>query len=133
MVNLQPAHLAPRRARSTARLRRSRTCLTNRVRIDALVNAPAPESLRLDKALWQLRLTRTRGLAQALIAAGHVRVDGRRVDKPAALVRAGCVLTLPLPAGVRVIRILDLPLRRGPPTEAAACYVDLDSDSTPPK
>jgi ribosomal 50S subunit-recycling heat shock protein len=97
------------------------------------VNAPAPVSLRLDKALWQLRLTRTRALAQAMIAAGHIRVDGRRVDKPAMPVRAGNVLTLPLPAGVRVIRILDLPLRRGPPTEAAACYADLDSGSAQPK
>ena len=35
--------------------------------------------MRIDKLLWQLRLTKTRGLAQALVGEGHIRRNGTRV------------------------------------------------------
>lgn len=82
-------------------------------------------SLRLDKALWYLRFARSRAAAQDMIAAGHIRLDGRRVDRASAQVREGSLLVLPGPPRVRVIRIAQLPARRGPPSEAAACYVDM--------
>ena len=37
------------------------------------------DSLRIDKLLWYLRLTKSRERAQAKIAEGHIRVDGRRL------------------------------------------------------
>ena len=40
-------------------------------------------------------------------------------------VREGSLLVLPGPPRVRVVRIAQLPARRGPPSEAAACYVDM--------
>ena len=33
--------------------------------------------MRLDKFLWFARLTKTRRLAQEIVAAGHLRIDGR--------------------------------------------------------
>lgn len=83
------------------------------------------DSMRLDKALWYLRLARTRSIAQAMIAAGHIRIDGRRVDRASAIVREGSLIVLPGPPRVRVLRIVSLPVRRGPPAEAAACFVDM--------
>lgn len=82
-------------------------------------------SLRLDKYLWFVRLTKRRSLAQELAEAGHVRIDGRVIDQAHAPVRVGNILTLPLHAGVRVIRVEALPSRRGPASEAQACYTDL--------
>ena len=82
--------------------------------------------MRIDKLLWHLRLTKTRGLAQALVAEGHVRRNGARVLRASQDVDAGDKLTLPLPAGVRVIEVLALPARRGPAVEAQACYRTLD-------
>ncbi|MBX9728723.1 MAG: RNA-binding S4 domain-containing protein [Sphingopyxis sp.] len=86
--------------------------------------------MRLDKALWYLRLARTRGVAQSLIAAGHVRVDGRRVDRASTSVREGSLIVLPGPPRVRVLRIVSLPVRRGPPAEASACYVDMGAEDS---
>lgn len=83
--------------------------------------------MRLDKLLWFLRFAKTRPLAQALAEAGHIRLNGRRVERSAQGVRVGDVLVLPLPAGVRVVEILALPDRRGPPGEAQACYRALDA------
>ncbi|ATE66720.1 RNA-binding S4 domain-containing protein [Rhizorhabdus dicambivorans] len=85
--------------------------------------------MRLDKYLWFTRLTRTRGLAQEVAEAGHMRIDGRVVDQAHAAVHVGNVLSFPLHGRVRVIRIEALPVRRGPSPEAQACYTDL---SPPP-
>lgn len=89
--------------------------------------ATGPEAgLRLDKLLWYLRFCRSRSLAQALILAGHIRLDGRRVLRASAVVRAGQILVLPLGKDIAVIRIIGLPPRRGPAAEAAACYERLN-------
>jgi ribosome-associated heat shock protein Hsp15 len=82
-------------------------------------------SLRIDKLLWHLRLTKSRSLAQNLIAAGHVRVNGNRVEKPSFEVKAGDALTLPHGEGALAIRIIFIPLRRGPAPEAQACYTEI--------
>lgn len=82
-------------------------------------------AMRLDKALWYLRLARSRGIAQAMVATGHIRLDGRRVDRASASVREGSLIVLPGPPRVRVLRIVQLPVRRGPPAEAMACYEDM--------
>jgi len=37
----------------------------------------AAGSIRLDKLLWFLRFARSRSLAQAVVAAGHIRPDRR--------------------------------------------------------
>ena len=79
-------------------------------------------SLRIDKLLWHLRLTKSRSMAQALIATGHVRLNGMRVEKASVDVKAGDVLTLPKGDGAIAIRILTIPPRRGPASEAQSCY-----------
>lgn len=90
------------------------------------VTPGAAGSIRLDKLLWYLRFARSRSLAQAMIAAGHIRLDGRRVTRASAAVHAGQTLVLPLGERIAVLRLLALPARRGPAPEAQACYVRLD-------
>lgn len=86
----------------------------------------AGPTLRIDKLLWFLRLAKTRGIAQRLVAEGHVRRNGARVVRCHEPIGPGDVLTLPLAARVRVIEVLALPVRRGPASEAQACYRGLD-------
>ena len=81
--------------------------------------------MRLDRFLWFARLAKTRSAAQALAVQGHLRIDGRAVDRAHAAVRVGNVLAFPLNGRVRVLRIAQLPARRGPAAEAAALYADL--------
>ena len=86
----------------------------------------AADSLRLDKFLWFARIVKTRSFAQAMAERGHLRIDGRPVDRAAAPVRIGNILTFATHRGdVRTIRVETLPIRRGPPSEASTCYVDL--------
>jgi ribosome-associated heat shock protein Hsp15 len=88
----------------------------------------AAGSIRLDKLLWYLRFARSRSVAQAMVAAGHIRVAGRRVTRASAAVHAGETIVLPVGERIEVIRLLSLPLRRGPAPEAQACYVRLDPE-----
>ena len=82
--------------------------------------------MRLDKLLWVLRLAHSRSFAQDWIAAGHFRLNGRRIERASAAIKPGDVLVLPLRQSVRVIEVLALPSRRGPAAEAQAGYRVLD-------
>jgi ribosome-associated heat shock protein Hsp15 len=88
--------------------------------------------VRLDKLLWFLRFAASRSFARTWVEAGHIRQNGQRVAKPSTLVAPGDVLTLPMRTRVRVIEVLALPARRGPPPEAQGCYRVLDEGSENP-
>ena len=83
---------------------------------------PRPASLRIDIWLWHARFCKTRAVAQALAAKGHIRVNGIRVEKASAAVRPGDVLTLPAGRDIVVVKVLGFGDRRGPATEARALY-----------
>jgi len=85
--------------------------------------------VRLDKLLFNLRLAKSRAMAQRWIVEGHMRLNGQRVSGQDQPVTAGDVLTLPVRSGVLVLEIAALPTRRGPPAEARACYRLLDGGS----
>lgn len=82
--------------------------------------------MRIDRFLFFIRLAKSRTLAQGIIEQGHVRIDGKRVEKPSDQVEAGSVIALPLHGQVRVLRVLALPGRRGPATEARTCYEEIE-------
>ncbi|MEI4195350.1 RNA-binding S4 domain-containing protein [Roseovarius sp. E0-M6] len=82
-------------------------------------------SLRLDKWLWHARFFKTRGLAAQMVGGGKLRVNGRRVSKPGRAIRIGDVLTITLPGGVRVVRVLEMGVRRGPASEAQSLYEEV--------
>jgi len=84
--------------------------------------------VRIDRFLFFIRLVKSRTLAQAVVETGHVRIDGKRVEKAAEEVRVGSIIALPLRSKVRVLRVLTLPKRRGPAPEARACFEELGVD-----
>ena len=83
--------------------------------------------MRIDLYLHRIRLAKSRTLAQALVGQGTARIDGRRVGKPSDSVRVGSVIALPWHGQVRVIRVLALPDRRGPASEAHAAYEEIEA------
>jgi ribosome-associated heat shock protein Hsp15 len=83
------------------------------------------DTMRLDRFLWFARLAKTRETAREIACDGHLRIDGRAIDRAHAPVRIGNILTFAQASRIRVVRIEALPLRRGPAPEAQACYQDL--------
>jgi ribosome-associated heat shock protein Hsp15 len=88
------------------------------------------EVQRLDKWLWFVRLVKSRTSAAALVADGKVRVNRERASKPSQTLRVGDVVTVAVHARVRVLRVLAIGARRGPPAEARRLYEDLTPETT---
>jgi len=80
---------------------------------------------RIDRWLWHARLVRTRAAAAALAGAGHVRVNGVRIDAPGRMIHNGDVITLALDRSVRVLKVRGFRERRGPAGSAEGLYDEL--------
>lgn len=93
------------------------------------MDSATPESLRIDKLLWYLRFARSRSIAQTMVEAGYIRLEGRRLSRSSATVMAGQHLVIPIGNHVEVIRILALPERRGSAPEARTFYQRLEPTS----
>lgn len=85
---------------------------------------------RLDTWLWCARFLRARSDCARLAAGGLVRINRQPTDKPHAKLRVGDVLTVPLPRGVLVVRVLALAQRRGPAPQARLLYEEIAADET---
>jgi ribosome-associated heat shock protein Hsp15 len=86
---------------------------------------------RIDKWLWHARVVRTRTAAAELATAGHVRINGRRVDAPSRAVRPGDVVTIALDRAVRVVKVVAFAERRGSADDARALCEALEPPQGP--
>ncbi len=80
---------------------------------------------RIDKWLWHARMVRTRSDAAALAGAGHIRLNGKRVDGASQPVHLGDVLTIALDRSVRVVQVAGFCDRRGGAPLARTLYREL--------
>jgi ribosome-associated heat shock protein Hsp15 len=82
--------------------------------------------LRIDKLLFFLRFAKSRTLAQNWAEAGHIRLNGRRVEKASLSTAVGDVITLPIGETVVMLKLISMPTRRGPANEVQLCYQRID-------
>ncbi|HXQ14295.1 MAG TPA: S4 domain-containing protein [Caulobacteraceae bacterium] len=91
----------------------------------------AEDAVRADVWLWRARFCKTRTHAARLIEDGRVRLtragQETRLDKPARTVRPGDGLVFAIAGRLHAVRIEAVGVRRGPPAEARALYIDLDA------
>ncbi len=79
---------------------------------------------RIDRWLWCARFFKSRSAAADAVRAGHVRLNGNRV-KPAHGVKVGDSLAVGRgDDNERDVTVAAIPVRRGPASEAARCYVE---------
>lgn len=79
------------------------------------------DSLRLDRWLWFTRFYKTRTAASAAVQGGHVRVNGERA-RTSVRVSIGDEISLVRQQLTYELTVLDMPPRRGPASDAKACY-----------
>jgi ribosome-associated heat shock protein Hsp15 len=82
-----------------------------------------PGAARIDRWLFGVRLFKSRSLAAQAVTGGKVHLNGERV-KPSREIRAGDVVTFVRGAVEFECTVAAVPVRRGPATEAAKCYVE---------
>lgn len=83
-------------------------------------------AIRLDRWLHHARLFKTRTLAADAISGGGVRVNGAPCRKPAQMLRPGDIVTVSAHGRVRALRLLTAGERRGPASEAALLYEEME-------
>ena len=88
-------------------------------------NAFEKKNIRLDLYLFYIRIFKSRNLATKFIISNRLRISGQVTQKPHKLISIGDVLSLPIQDYVKILKVVDIPKRRGPFSEALNYYEDL--------
>lgn len=93
------------------------------------MKAAAASNQRLDRWIWHARIVKTRSIAAGLVTSGFVRVNGERTEQPSRAIKPGDVLTIALPARVRVLKVTGILPRRGDASAAKDTYTSTEWQS----
>ena len=88
-------------------------------------NAFEKKHIRLDLYLFYIRIFKSRNLATKFIISNRLRISGQVTQKPHKLISIGDVLSLPIQDYVKILKVVDIPKRRGPFSEALNYYEDI--------
>ncbi len=82
-------------------------------------------NIRLDQLLYYLRFFKTRGIAANAIEKGTCKVNSFLVKKKNKVINVGDIVDIKNEKVTKQIKILKIPLRRGPFKEAIIHYEDI--------
>jgi len=82
-------------------------------------------NIRLDQLLYYLRLFKTRGIATIAIEKGSCKVNNFLVKKKNKAINIGDIVDIKNEKVTKIIKILKIPVRRGPFKEAITNYEDI--------
>ena len=82
-------------------------------------------TLRLDIYLYYIRIFKSRSLATKYILSNRLRISGQVTQKPHKMISIGDVLSMTISGNVKILKILDIPNRRGPYSESLNFYEDI--------
>ena len=88
-------------------------------------NAFEKKNIRLDLYLFYIRIFKSRNLATKFIISNRLRISGQVTQKPHKLISIGDVLSLTIQDNVKILKVVDIPKRRGPFSEALNYYEDI--------
>ena len=89
------------------------------------LNAFEKKNIRLDLYLFYIRIFKSRNLATKFIISNRLRISGQVTQKPHKLISIGDVLLLPIQDYAKILKVVDIPKRRGPFSEALNYYEDI--------
>ncbi|MEM7695564.1 MAG: S4 domain-containing protein [Pseudomonadota bacterium] len=84
-------------------------------------------SQRIDKWLTYARFAKTRGVAEALVAGGKVRINRDKVSDGARHVRPGDIVTVRISKTVHVVRVLGLSAARVGAKDTPSLYERIEA------
>ena len=89
------------------------------------LNTFEKKNIRLDLYLFYIRIFKSRNLATKYVISNRLRISGQVTQKPHKLISIGDVLSLPIQDYVKILKVVDIPKRRGPFSEALNYYEDI--------
>ena len=91
------------------------------------------KTLRLDIFLYYIRIFKSRSLATKFILTNRLRISGQVTQKPHKMISVGDVLTMTINDNIKILKVLDIPSRRGPYPESLNFYEDITPIEIIPK
>ena len=88
-------------------------------------NISEKKTLRLDIYLYYIRIFKSRSIATKYILTNRIRISGQVAQKPHKMISIGDVLTMTINDNIKVLKVLDIPNRRGPYSESLNFYEDI--------
>jgi len=82
-------------------------------------------TLRLDTYLYYIRIFKSRSIATKFVLTNRLRISGQVTQKPHKMISIGDVLTMTIKDNIKILKVLDIPNRRGPYSEALNFYEDI--------
>ena len=83
------------------------------------------KTLRLDTYLYYIRIFKSRSLATKFILTNRLRISGQVTQKPHRMISIGDILTMTINDNIKILKILNIPNRRGPYLESLNFYEDI--------
>ena len=91
------------------------------------------KTIRLDIYLYYIRLFKSRSIATKFILTNRLRISGQVTQKPHKMISVGDVLTMTINDNIKILKVLDIPSRRGPYSESLNFYEDITPIEIIPK
>ena len=89
--------------------------------------------LRLDIYLYYIRIFKSRSLATKFVLTNKLHISGQVTQKPHKMISIGDILTITINDNIKVLKVLDIPSRRGPYLESLNFYKDITPIESVPK
>ena len=83
------------------------------------------KTLRLDVYLYYIRIFKSRSIATKFVSTNRLRISGQITQKPHKMISIGDVLTMTIEDNIKILKVLNIPNRRGPYSEALNFYEDI--------
>ena len=91
------------------------------------------KTLRLDIYLYYIRIFKSRSIATKFVLTNRLRISGQVTQKPHKMISVGDVLTMTINDNIKILKVLDIPSRRGPYPESLKFYEDITPIEIIPK
>lgn len=83
------------------------------------------KTIRLDIYLYYIRIFKSRSISTKFVSTNRLRISGQVTQKPHKMISIGDVLTISINDNIKVLKVLDIPNRRGPYSESLSFYEDI--------
>ena len=96
-------------------------------------NVLEKKTIRLDIYLYYIRIFKSRSIATKFVSTNRLRISGQVTQKPHKMISIGDVLTMTINDNIKILKVLDIPSRRGPYLESLNFYEDITPIKNIPK
>ena len=83
------------------------------------------KTIRLDIYLYYIRIFKSRSIATKFVSTNRLRISGQVTQKPHKMISIGDVLTMIINDKIKILKVSDIPNRRGPYSESLNFYEDI--------